>query len=243
MQYYINKEELQYFVYDGISSTDFGIVIIKDNQLSSPERNIEVVEVDGRDEPLLIDKKNYKPFKLELECYIDAENNNIKEVARSIKRWIQGEFKFKNLSFSDDPEYSYEAVCTNKLDIEEVIDLLGEFKLSFLCKPLKKQTYADFPMILTSDTTLYNEGLTSKPYIKVIGDGDITININNQKVILKGVENFIEVDTELYNCFKDTVNQNNKMYSDFPYLEEGANNISWIGNVTRLEIIPRWVVL
>ena len=62
-------------------------------------------------------------------------------------------------------------------------------------------------------------------------------------MILKGVEDYIEIDTELYNCFKGDVNQNNKMYSDFPVLEEGVNNISWEGNVTRLEITPRWVVL
>ena len=90
---------------------------------------------------------------------------------------------------------------------------------------------------------MYNEGLASNPYIKVVGSGDITININNQKLVLKGVEGYIEVDTELYNCFKDNENQNNKMYSDFPIFEEGINNISWESNVSQLEILPRWVVL
>ena len=33
------------------------------------------------------------------------------------------------------------------------------------------------------------------------------------------------------------------MYSDFPIFEEGINNISWEGNVSQLEILPRWVVL
>lgn len=243
MQYYTNKDELQYFVYDGISSADFNIIITKTNQLSSPERNIEVIEVDGRNNPLLIDKGNYKPFNLELECSIDSENKNIHEVARNIKKWLQGEFKLKKLIFSDDLDYCYEAVCINKLDIEEVINLLGEFKLTFLCNPLKKQSNPISFTILTKETKLYNEGLVSKPYIKIVGSGDITININNQELVLKDVENYIEVDTELYNCFKDNENQNNKMYSDFPVLEEGINNINWQGNVTRLEIIPRWVVL
>ena len=243
MQYYTNKDELQYFVYDGISSTDFNIVITKTNQLSGPERNIEVIDVDGRDGSLLIDKGNYKSFELEIECSIDASDENIHYIARNIKKWLQSDFKFKKLIFSDDPEYYYEASCINKLDIEEVINLLGEFKIIFLCNPLKKQTNSDNPIILTADTTLYNENITSKPYIKVVGSGDITININNQKLILKGVEEYIEVDTELYNCFKGNVNQNNKMYSDFPVLEEGKNEISFTGSVTQLEILPRWVVL
>ena len=139
MQYYTNKDELQYFVYDGISSADFNIVITKSNQLSSPERNIEIIEIDGRNNHLLIDKGNYKPFDLEIECYIDDEENNIYEISRNIKKWLQSDFKFKKLIFSDDPEYYYEASCINKLDIEEVINLLGEVKITFLCNPLKKQ--------------------------------------------------------------------------------------------------------
>lgn len=184
MQYYISKDKLQYFTYGGISSADFGIVIAKTNQLSSPERSIEVIEVDGRNEPLIMDKGNYKPFKLELECYIDAENDNIHEVARSIKRWLQAEFKFKQLRFSDDLEYAYEAVCINKLDIEEVINLLGEFKLNFLCKPLKRQI-TDSSIVITNNCHIHNEGLPSRPYIKVTGDGDITINIKQSKYNIK----------------------------------------------------------
>ena len=246
MQYYIeNKEDLQYFVYgdSGISSADFHIVITKTNHLSGAERNIEVVEVEGRDGALLLDKGNYKPFNLELECFIDAEVENINDLARQIKKWLQSDFKFKKLILSDDSEYYYEASCINKLDIEEVIKSLGEFKLVFLCNPLRKLVDADSPIVLTKSSVINNLHMASKPYIKVVGSGDITININSQKLILKGVEGYIEVDTELYNCFKGDVNQNNKMYSDFPILEEGQNNISWEGKVTSLEILPRWVVL
>ena len=108
---------------------------------------------------------------------------------------------------------------------------------------MKREVFGDSRITLTQSSTLYNNGLVSNPYIKVVGNGDITININNQKLILKGIEGYIEVDTEIYNCFKGNVNQNNKMYSDFPILEEGQNNISWEGKVTSLEILPRWVVL
>ena len=55
------------------------------------------------------------------------------------------------------------------------------------------------------------------------------------------------VFTHIFGIFsliiRNLVLLNNKMYSDFPILEEGENNISWSGNVTQIEIIPRWVVL
>lgn len=247
MDYYVNKEELQYFIFNGISSADFGIIITNTNQLSSPERNIDVVEVDGRNEALVMDKGNYKPFELKLECSIDSENIDINELARNIKRWLQSNFNYNRLILSDDDEYYYEAICTNKLDIEEVIIELGEFQVTFLCKALKKHINGNNKIILTSPKTIQNSYMNSNPLIKVIGSGDITININNKKLILKNIEDEIEVDCEIMNCYKsnngEIVLQNHKMYSDFPVLEEGENDISWNGNVTRLEITPRWVML
>ena len=89
--------------------------------------------------------------------------------------------------------------------------------------------------------------MPSNPLIKVVGSGDVTVNINNQELILKGLEDEIEVDCEIMNAYKkingDIVLLNNKMYSDFPVLEVGENQISFEGNVSKIEIIPRWVVL
>lgn len=247
MDYYVNKDELQYFIFNGISSADFGIIITNTNQLSSPERNIDIVEVDGRNEVLVIDKGNYKPFELKLECSIDSENTDINELARNIKRWLQSDFSYKKLILSDDDEYYYEAICANKLDIEEVIIELGEFQVTFLCKALKKHINGNNKIILTSPKIIQNSYMNSNPYIKIVGNGDINININNQKLILKNIEDEIEIDCEIMNAYKNVndkiILQNHKMYSDFPILEEGRNSISWTGNIIRLEITPRWVML
>ena len=80
MQYYINKDDLQYFVYDGISSADFNIIITKTNQLSSPERNIEIVEIDGRNNNLLRDSRNKVSPKV-YDLLIDLVNENREDLA------------------------------------------------------------------------------------------------------------------------------------------------------------------
>ena len=89
--------------------------------------------------------------------------------------------------------------------------------------------------------------MPSNPLIKVVGSGDVTVSINNQELILKGLEDEIEVDCELMNAYKkingDIALLNNKMYSDFPVLESGENQISFEGNISKIELIPRWVVL
>ena len=234
-----------YFIYDGISSEEFGIKIKKGgiNNFSSPQRSYETIQVKGRNGDLVIDNGNYENFTLEIECYLDARNSNLNAMSMEIKKWLMSDLGYKKLILSTDSNYYYEAICANKLDISEMVENFGECLIVFNCKPLKREVFGDSRITLTQSSSLYNNGLASSPYIKVVGSGDITIDINNQRLVLKGVEEYIEVDTELYNCFKGNVNQNNKMYSDFPVLEEGKNEISFTGSVTQLEILPRWVVL
>lgn len=42
------------------------------------------------------------------------------------------------------------------------------------------------------------------------------------------------------NAYNGSTLLNNKMSGEFPVLELGENNISWVGNVSKLEIQPNW---
>lgn len=238
-----------YFTYNGISSREFGLKIKKNgiNNLSSPQRSYEAIQVKGRNGDLLIDNGNYENFTLEIECYLDARNSDLSLIATELKKWLIGDLRYKRLILSNDTDFYYEAICSNKLDITEMIKNFGECLIIFNCKPFKKSIVGEEKIILTKNGNLYNSYALTRPYIKIVGDGDITVNINNQSLILKNIEDEIEVDCEIMNAYKNVNNkiilQNNKMYSDFPVLEEGKNDISWNGNVTRLEITPRWVML
>ena len=55
------------------------------------------------------------------------------------------------------------------------------------------------------------------------------------------VDETIEIDSELMNCFKDTVLKNDTVTGDgFPMLKPGTTTIACVGNVQRIEVIPRW---
>lgn len=240
-----------YFIYKNRSSEEFGLKITDINNLSSPKRSIEVVSVTGRDGDLIIDNGNFENFELKITCDIKSElvNKHIVEVAYDLKHWLQSEFSYGKLIISDDAYVHYEAVCINELDISRIAMNFGEVLLKFTCKPYKKVYGGDEKIIITHADKVINDYMSSRPLIKVIGNGDITININSQSIVLKGIQDEIEIDSEMYNAYKIDkftkliVNENNKMYSDFPILEEGINNITWTGNVLQLEITPRWAVL
>ena len=69
---------------------------------------------------------------------------------------------------------------------------------------------------------------------------DETLYVNNKSIYLKGITDKIIIDSEMKNAYNNSVSLNYKMSGDFPVLSLGENNISWIGNVTKLEIQPNW---
>lgn len=236
-----------YFTYRGKSSRDFCLKIKEINNLSSPSRALEAHQVLGRNGELIVDNGNYNNFQLQLTCYIDGrpkrngKDKSLAELASELKAWLQTSFSYSPIVI-DGEEFYYEGYCDNSLDLKELFTNYGEVLLTFNCKPLKKKS-SETIIIREQGQVIVNEYMDSEPYMKIYGNGDIKILINNRPLEFKNVEAYIEVDTELMNCYKDNVNQNNRMYTDFPILTTGENTFTWTGRLTRIEIEPRWVKL
>ena len=103
-------------------------------------------------------------------------------------------------------------------------------------------------------TTITNFYRESNPVFYIEATGDINIKINTQNIMLRGVaENGILsdliIDSEQMNVYRINkenyiiVNDNNKLISDLPILEEGENRIRWEGDIKSIKINPRWNIL
>ena len=126
------------------------------------------------------------------------------------------------------------------------------FQAQFRCKPYRFSNKSKTVEITTKNTIIKNDEYKTKPVIDVYATGDITLNINNQEIILKALEGHIQLDCDLMNAttvnsLGKTVNANHKMYSDFPILEEGNNNITWSlgsgASFTKIKIDYRMAVI
>ena len=121
--------------------------------------------------------------------------------------------------------------------------MYNSFLLQFKVQPFKYNInpFAD-ELTLTAQTIIRNGGTVySEPIITVYGSGDITLTINEKDFPLYSVDGSITIDSEMMEVFKGTANQNSKYGGEtFPRLEVGENAISWTGNVSRVEIQPKW---
>lgn len=240
-------EKLPFLYYKDHSSTDFCLLIQEKGSYKGAARDVTYTSVEGRSGDLITDNGRYKnveiPYKLAL---LNTSLHSFNKLARLIKNWLySGGHGYFKLWDSYDGDYFRLASLADEINVEQELNALGSLSLKFNCKPYKYSFEGERAIELTQAGSIYNaEAYESKPYIKITGNGDGTLYINNNAYNFTGIDGYIEVDSELMNAYKGITPQNNKMQgANFPTLQPGYNNISWSSNITALEIVPRWCTL
>ncbi len=239
-------EKLPFLMFKDHSSLEFGLLISDKGSYKGASRDISYTSVPGRNGDLITDNGRYKnvniPYKLTL---LNNTEREFVELTHQIKGWLLAEQGYFRLWDSYDKKYFRLGSYSDEVDIEQELRDLGGLSLTFNCKPFKYSFEGQQPVVFTAAGTLYNsEFFPSLPYIKITGSGTVTLTINNNAFVFKGIEEYIEIDSEIMNAYKGTQPQNNKMTgAAFPTLLPGNNVISWVGNIKKLEIVPRWCCL
>jgi len=239
-------EKFPYLMFKERSSLDFGLLIAEKGSYKGAQRDITYTSVPGRSGDLLTDNGRYKNVKIPYSlALLNTTAWSFDELARLIRGWLLSEQGYFPLWDSYDGKYYRLASYSDEVNIEQELRDLGQLKLSFNCKPFKYSFEGQRTVAMTAAGSLYNaEQYESKPYIKVVGSGTVTLTINGSAFLLSDIDEYIELDSEMMNAYKGSAAANNQMTADtFPVFAPGLNNISWAGNVERLEIVPRWCCL
>ena len=243
---------MNYFTYKGVRSCDMGLRIESKNVFSAPEYEVDFLTIPGRDGELIAGPGRYPNVQVTYSVFLPAKSTQeLAEKIMAVKEWLYEEpDRYHELIDTYDTEFYRDAVYAGKLDIEDELNRIGVFTISFSCKPFRHSlSGVRFHSITTSGTVLTNPFITaSKPYIKIYGSGEITLTIqstsNNSTWQFLDVDTYIEVDSDLMNFYRGTEPQNDMVVGDgFPKLYRGSNTISFTGDVSRIDIQPRWVTL
>ena len=219
-------------IIDNKTSGEYNLSIAETPSIPVPDRDIEMKPIRGRNGSLT-KKYGYKDIEFSIALNI-IDTTGIKEKIRYIKAWI---LNAKKLQLSDDSAY-YKIKHSFIPDIDNELNLYGYFKASFVAHPFQR---IDKPIVtmLTPGQLINNGTVESEPYIKIYGTGDGAITINSSVIHLKNINQFIEIDSEHQEAFKDSSSKNGDMEGVYPILDPGINNISWSGGITKIEIDVR----
>ncbi len=222
------------------SFEDYGILISKRPVIPSPKRRVEFVNVPGRDSNIKFDEGTYEDINIVVECTV-KDRNNLSEKLDEIKGWLfnSGE---SELIFSFQGDRKYIAQVINAIDFKTLYKVIGVFPILFSCRPFKYEVINNTITIQSLGDTVNNIGtVESSPIIGVYGSGNITLVINDEEIFLKEISNSITINSVIEDCYGNSnENLNSKMSGDFPKLAPGVNTISWIGSVSKVEVVPNW---
>lgn len=237
-----------YFYFDGLKSLDFGLYIAEKNTYDSPSRDVTFESVPGRNGDLIIDNDRYSniPIKYKTSIIVPKDKLwNFNDTVRKIKNWLLLNHGYYVLFDSYDPDYFRYASCNETMNFNQDTKDVGSVEITFNCKPFKYSFEGQKTVTFTDSGIIRNlQVFPSLPYIKIFGQGDVTLYVNSEAFNFKNIDEYIEIDSETMNAYKGAQPQNFKMESlDFPKFQHWDNSISWSGNVTKLEIIPRWCCL
>lgn len=241
---------MTYFTYNGRSSADFGLHIEKKDVFSAPEYDAEFISIPGRSGDIINPNRRFSNIKVTYTVFLARKNAAaLASVLRDIKGWLYSEpDRYHELTDSYDTEYFRYGVISGSLDIEEQLNKVGSFTVTFNCKPYK-YSFAGQEVLAsgTKRLTVTNPtAFASRPYIKIYGSGTVRLMIQPEGEgtnlwTISEVDESVEIDSELMNCFKDTVLKNDTVTGDgFPLLKPGTTTIACTGNVQRIEVNPRW---
>ena len=234
---------LNQFTYNGKRSyDDFELIITETPPFVFAERDIEKTSIPGRNGDLLSDNGCYKNVPKEYKIEALAESFPLPLLVQKIGAWLDTGANYCILTDTYDPNYFRYACCTGQISFTDKLLKLGAATLKFDCKPFKYSFEGQKEIRISAATRLWNpEDIASTPYIKIIGRGNVTLMIGNSSFAFTAIEDYIEIDGDLMAAFKATELQNNKIsFIDFPKFAPGWNDISFVGNVSEIAIVPRW---
>lgn len=229
-----------YLTIDGVSSEDFNIWISGGATFNSPKRDIERVQVPGRDGDLVFDNGRYENIQVKYPAFITRGfQKNIGDFTDFISS-LRGYKRLEDTYHPD--EYRMASFDDGVSCKTTAANLAGEFDITFNCKPQRWLKEGERAIKFTGDGAIKNPTYqTAKPLLRVYGTG--TVKIADITITISAADVYTDIDCETMDAYKGAVNCNANISTtnnEFPTLKSGTNNIVLGGSVTRVDITPRW---
>lgn len=227
--------------FDNLPFEALGMTVYRIETDDAPERAYEVIKVPGRNGSLLMDSGRYENVPYIVYGLIIG---NVAPKLNAIKALLNSKIGYYRMEDSDHPDEYYMAVYKNKTEptLDRSRDLC-KVKIEFERKPQRYLKTGEMTQTYTASGYIQNPtAFDARPLVRAYGTGRFALNGRN--VTISTADEYTDIDCELMDCYKGTVNCNANVTLSghkFPVLAGLKNNrVFMTDNITQLEIIPRW---
>ncbi len=224
-----------FFTLDGVPSADLNTWLASSTMFDAPERDVESIEIPGRNGNILYDNGRFKNFGASVYCYVPKDMQTYVGALRNWLLSIKGYCRYEDTIHPD--EYRM-ARYTGAFELEESDRVGATITLGFDCKPQRWLKSGENLRSISSGSILFNPTrFDALPLIVCSGNG--TISMNGTTMTVSGNSGQIYIDCDLQDAYLGSTNKNSKITSTFPKLSPGQNTITYSG-LTGVQIAPRW---
>lgn len=177
------------FTFGGTNSKDYGVYITGQGVFNAPERNVEMVEIPGRNGSYALDKGNFNNIEVTYPAGIFADNEtDFAQAVSDLRNLLCSKVGYVRLEDDYNPNEYRLAVYKSGLEVSHDMLIAGEFDIVFECKPQRFLTSGETAVAVASGGTLTNPTLfPSRPQLQVWGYGNIgiggeTISVTNTPI-------------------------------------------------------------
>ena len=237
------------FIVNNIDSSTLKSIIQFRPELDYPKRKVNFEDVSGHSGDIPFDEEAYENTDLKLTLFTAGKSEEEVGYNRSLISHAFDHGTYTSFVPYFDPNKTYRVMLSSGPSFTSSGQhrKISQYTLDLTVKPYKMLPKVIFE--LSEKATIRNSTFhVSEPKITVYGTGDITIKINGRAFVLKGIEGYIIIDTEIAHSYKSVngilLGQDMKVFTlDYPILTPGENTIEWTGNVTSVILEPKWRTL
>lgn len=187
--------------YGDIDTKEYDVYISGDAVFNSPARDVEMIEIPGRNGAYALDKRRYKNIDVTYPAGLGTKNEaEFRRKIEDLRNALSSKVGYQRLEDDYNGEEYRLAVYKSGLDVNPTMLRAGQFDIVFDCKPQRFLKIGEIETPVQSGGVLTNPTLfESHPLLKTEGYGNI--NINGEPIIVNSVP---LGDVTLVNGFQET---------------------------------------
>lgn len=222
------------------SSADCRIQVAHPPGYAYPERDYTITHIPGRNGDIIQDNGCYKNVERTYEVSFDVPNEDFATYANAVSAWLHSTTGYARLEDSYEPNYYRMATYQESNIFENLYNQAGTATIVFECKPQRFLKTGDNTIAIQNSLTIMNPtGFEAYPLFKVTGTSGV-LTVNGNSITFASIDDFVILDCELQDAYKENINKNSTISGTFPVLKTGSNTISWTGNISSVTMKPRW---
>ena len=227
-------------IFNNKSSADCRIQVAHPPGYAYPERDYTITHIPGRNGDIIQDNGCYKNVERTYEVSFDVPNEDFATYANAVSAWLHSTTGYARLEDSYEPNYYRMAIYQESNIFENLYNQAGTATIVFECKPQRFLKTGDNTITIQNSLTIMNPtGFEAYPLFKVTGTSGV-LTVNGNSITFSSIDDFVMLDCELQDAYKENINKNSTISGTFPVLKTGSNTISWTGDISSVTMKPRW---